>query len=92
MGYGGRGYLGENIPNIIAQTKMYSGAVGMNLVDPTGAFKIGASWATGWSLGYAATPGTLYYANFDASLSNNKYTSTNEVRPLTLRTNVIIKY
>lgn len=39
--------------------------------------------------GATATGGKL---GFDASRSNNKYTSTNEVRPLTLRTNVIIKY
>lgn len=87
-----RGIKNAGLPNITAKTKMYSGAVGMNFQEPTGAFTIGEVWATGASLGYAATPGPLYYAQFNANNSNAIYGSSDTVQPKACLCNMIVKY
>lgn len=87
LGYGGRGYLTENLPNITGDFNYIPRD--FNYFNASGCFRYS-------NIGfYSMVGGSLYPfigVNFNANNSNPKYTSTNEVRPLTLRTNIIIKY
>lgn len=89
IGYNGRGYLDENLPNIIGQVSKIT----RNFYEyPTSSGCLSFTGSESALMGNNAVAPISGKLEFNASSSNNKYTSINEVRPLTLRVNCIIKY
>lgn len=85
IGYNGTGNLSANLPNITGTIEYHVYAS-----NATGAFyNNGGVKRKGNGDDSGSTGGNKA---FSASRSSSIYTSTNEVRPLTLRTNLIIKF
>lgn len=89
LGYNGQGYLTENLPNI-SGTFSATNNTSVKAVISTGAFTSKSNFND--NKGDTGHNMQNFVFTFNASSYNNKYTSTNEVRPLTTRANMVIKY